>query len=187
MTSVIADTERHLFLVGTMSLNSFNEVHLIQYSEEKNDVWCVGLYPHKHEIWSISPCPSEKDLFFTVYNTGKEYKTSLWKMPPLEETEKENSSAKLECLLTIEGHSDPLHNVLWNTKLGSLDRILTVDNSSVKEWNIDSISKKSESISTYSILGNRVTCAKWDPHHPNLVAVASRSKIQQIDLRTKKY
>lgn len=84
-------------------LNADNELHLLEYSEEKNDVWCLGIFPHKHEVWHVSPCPTQQDLLFTVYNTGKEFATTLYKVqhPSLDESAKEDDS-KLKPLFTIE-------------------------------------------------------------------------------------
>lgn len=83
LTAVQADTQHHRFLVGTVSLHSSNnEIHLLEYSEESEDVLCRKLFQnHVHEIWNISCCPTRSDLFFTVYNEGRAgYKATLWKM-----------------------------------------------------------------------------------------------------------
>jgi WD40 repeat protein len=82
LTSVLGDTEHDRFLVGTLSLHSDNELHLIEYKEELNDIERVGaVFSHPHEIWNISPCPSRANLFWTVYYTGKLMEASLWKLP----------------------------------------------------------------------------------------------------------
>jgi hypothetical protein len=82
LSSILGDTRHNRFLVGTLSLHSNeNEVHLIEYSEEQNDVYNVGLYRHPHEIWSIAVHPSRPDLFFTIYNTGKTFESTLWQLP----------------------------------------------------------------------------------------------------------
>lgn len=82
LSSVLGDHRHHRFLVGTLSLNSSdNEVHLIEYSEEMHEVTTVGLFRHPHEVWSISPHPTRPDLFFTIYNTGSLYESTLWQMP----------------------------------------------------------------------------------------------------------
>jgi hypothetical protein len=82
LSSVLGDSRHNRFLVGTLSLHSNeNELHLIEYSEEQNDVYNVGLYRHPHEIWSIAVHPSRPDLFFTIYNTGKTFESTLWQLP----------------------------------------------------------------------------------------------------------
>jgi hypothetical protein len=82
LVPVLGDTQRNRFLVGTLSLHSSeNEVHLIEYSSEQNDVYNVGLYRHPHEIWSIAAHPNRPDLFFTIYNTGKLFEATLWQLP----------------------------------------------------------------------------------------------------------
>jgi hypothetical protein len=40
--------------------------------KEKKEIWCVKIFPHENEIWSLSPSPTDKELFWTVHNNGKD-------------------------------------------------------------------------------------------------------------------
>lgn len=103
ISSVLGDTERHRFLVGTHSLTSKNEIHLIEYLEDKKSIVAAKIFKHQNEIWSISPHPKNPDLFWTVYNTGKNFKTSLWK-----NSYSDGKSHELSEVVSIDGLADPI-------------------------------------------------------------------------------
>jgi hypothetical protein len=80
IASVLGDADHHRFFVGTLSLNTKNEIHLIEYLEEKKQVVGERILKHQYEIWNIAPHSKQADLLWTVYNTGKNFGTTLWKM-----------------------------------------------------------------------------------------------------------
>ena len=291
LSSVLGDTTRDRFLVGTMCLHSDNEIHLIEYKEDLDDVSRVAIYSHPHEIWNIAPCPSRPNLFFTVYHNGKNFESSLWKLPAnvygdsLVEEEDEldkdhdedqaldsgdddedhqssprhklpalripttansvaataaaatnittssfvgggggmmDGDSNLTELATISLNQDTttsgssaasrnrtktLRSVLWQPN-GMLDRVLTIDNEAVREWNIErlvpsSSSNKASTTTTstecstspvsltkpnqvYSVKSgnNMLFTGRWDPNHSEKVAVTASNKIIELDLRS---
>jgi hypothetical protein len=42
---------------------------LVEVQEDENEVKCLSIYNHLNEIWSLSPCPSNPSLFFSVYSS----------------------------------------------------------------------------------------------------------------------
>ena len=91
-----------------------------------------------------------------------------------------------------------LKNVLWQPN-GMLDRVLTIDNEAVREWNIEKLlsqaSNDSATTSTtkltkpnqvYSVKSgnNMLFTGRWDPNHSEKVAVTSSNKIIELDLRS---
>jgi hypothetical protein len=46
------------------------QLHLVEFTEENNELVCEQVYSHPQEIWSLSPCPYDPALVFTVYNKG---------------------------------------------------------------------------------------------------------------------
>lgn len=100
---VFGDSDHHRFLVGTHALNVKNEIHLIEYFEDKKSVQCVKMFKHTNEIWSISPHPTESELFWTISNNKKEFVTTLYKMPY-----NDQNSSDLEVKLDIIGSYAPI-------------------------------------------------------------------------------
>eukprot|EP01080_Neovahlkampfia_damariscottae_P002599 gene2599-3559_t len=185
IASVSADVDHHRFLVGSHSFNSNNEVHLIDYLEDSKNIWCIKIFPHENEIWSLSPSPIDQSLFWSIHNDGNEFKTTLWKMPEEEE------SVALKQQIELSGFEERLHTVLWHPSLYQFDvtniedRVITVDTKYVKEWNFNSQKNESKSLSEYKF-DSKVNSAKWDPHHLDTVAVACGKNIEMIDLKTNK-
>ncbi|KAL9655368.1 hypothetical protein ABK040_011209 [Willaertia magna] len=206
LVSVKGDDKNNRFLVGTCSLNSNNEVHLIEYQEEHNDVFCKGLYTHQHEIWNISSHPTNPKLFFTVYNTIKNgFEASLNGLPCYsdndQDDDEENNSSKAKeqqhqdqnnleqyCKLETK-HFDyeKLHEVLWEPS-GTTDRILTIDDKAIREFRLDhqsNLAKSCKFVNKFEVGGRRLKTAAWDPHHSEIIAVGAQGKIIQMDLREK--
>ncbi|KAL0485272.1 hypothetical protein AKO1_011681 [Acrasis kona] len=209
LASVLGDHRHHRFLVGTLSLNSSdNEVHLIDYSEEQHDVVSVGLFRHPHEVWSISAHPTRPDLFFTIYNTGSEFESTLWQMPDtiykhgpqdddsLEEEEEAEAlnlqkivSPTLQPQLTnkfviqTNEQKNPLHCILWDPS-GVSDRVLAIDSQNVKEYRLGHELQDAKCVNTFNVPGRRLGTGRWDPHHNEIVAVAAQTKIRQVDMRS---
>lgn len=87
-------SERHRFFVGTRNIKESNELHLIEFDEDANEVVCQQLYSHPAEIHSISPAPAQQhqELLFTTYrnrvaasssskdgNNLNSFRASLWR------------------------------------------------------------------------------------------------------------
>lgn len=86
-TSSLIDQQPVRFMVGTLSLNNENKIHLLEYHDDLSSNK-IGLYKlvFKHdrgEIWNISCSPKQPNLFTTCYssNDSQEKKCSLWKFP----------------------------------------------------------------------------------------------------------
>lgn len=93
LASVSGDTERHRFLAGTCSLREANELQLLNFQEETNEISCIATFYHPEEIWGISASPSDRRLALTCHNNNgagrggtapkadKAFGVSLWRLP----------------------------------------------------------------------------------------------------------
>jgi hypothetical protein len=63
IANVAADSQHTSFLVGTLSLREENEVHLIQLSPSSSELTCEGFYSHLQEIWDLSVCSFNLNIF----------------------------------------------------------------------------------------------------------------------------
>jgi hypothetical protein len=86
--------------INIKMLGDNNEIHLLEYLEEKKDVKCNRLFKHEHEIWNLNPSPTNENIFFSIYNTGDKFKASLWNIPKANKDE--GRSENLDELLTFE-------------------------------------------------------------------------------------
>ncbi|KAF0983576.1 hypothetical protein FDP41_010641 [Naegleria fowleri] len=188
MAPVKGDTQNNRFLVGTCSLNSNNEVHLIEFNEEENDIYCRQVYSHLNEIWSISPHPSKPKYFFTIYNTVKfGFEAALHGMSCYSDDgscHDDDDHNNLEVISKLEAKqfdNERVHEVLWDLN-GTNDRFLTIDDKSLREFRFEKTCKFQNK---YDMGGRRLRTGAWDPHHSEIVAVAAQTKIIQVDLREK--
>jgi hypothetical protein len=82
ISAVLGDAEHHRFIVGTHHISEQNEIHVIEFDEESNDVVCLGVFTHAPEIHTISTHPTNPDLFATVYRSRKsptQKQATVWK------------------------------------------------------------------------------------------------------------
>lgn len=124
------DTDRNTFLLASLVLRGDNEVHVLEFNEDTNELWCQRVYAHPHEVWSCSSCPAPEhlELLITTHSTGTEQQTSLWRMDGLAERESGIEGApaqpapapeRMSELLTLGGPTPPgdSRGILWNTVL----------------------------------------------------------------------
>mmetsp|Transcript_19738 Transcript_19738/g.33910 ORF Transcript_19738/g.33910 Transcript_19738/m.33910 type:complete len:374 (-) Transcript_19738:58-1179(-) len=182
----LGDSDRNRFLVGTINLREENELHLIEFNEESNEITCERVYSHPNEIWHISPCPSNPALVFTVYNTGTEYKAGLWKLKGLDDAQDTSVTLPAEEVLSLNAKSEVLHSVLWNLA-GKPNNIITVDDASVRVYSLDASSSKcTEQLSVGVQKNQKFWTGTWDLHHPDQLLTSSDTTIRAWDLRTLK-
>jgi len=153
----LAEHNKTRFLVGTLSLKEENEIHLIEYREEENDIKCVYIYNHHNEIWSLSPCPIDPSLFFTASNSSNNiFRASLWKM--------KDDDPTLEEVFELPGHTGEIKSLLWNPSEKSLESAISLDDNQIHYWKIDQSTAKQASVMSigpkYKFLA-----VSWNPLH----------------------
>eukprot|EP00741_Cyanophora_paradoxa_P006687 tig00001030_g6468.t1 len=183
ISAVVGDTDNNKFLVGTLNLREENEVHLLQFNEDVNEVRCERVYSHQHEIWDIAPCPSDAGLFFTCYNTGSETKAGLWKLTEGGHDGDVNQPLQPRCTLDPKGEF--LRGVLWNPV--RTEYVVTIDEGNVRMWGLGANkSTPTESSSVQPPKGQKLWCGTWDPHHTDQIATACDTAVRTWDLRSMK-
>ena len=43
---------------------------MLEFDLERDELRPIAVYVHTHEIWSITPSPTDSGAFITVYNEG---------------------------------------------------------------------------------------------------------------------
>lgn len=70
LSSQLGESERHCFFVGTYSIKNENELHLIEFIEETNDIVELNSFKHPNEMNQIDSCPKMSSLLFTCHRGG---------------------------------------------------------------------------------------------------------------------
>lgn len=194
-----AETDAIRFLVGTQSLRSDNQVHLIDFDEETN---IVNKYVFLHsvgEIWDIDASPSDKQMLATCYNTVQDssrvqMKASVWRIPPLDELEppmsyeinQSDSYSQHDPLRHVTdldaGHGD-VKSVVWNPSDDSY-KMLTVSERHIDIWSCYNDIKLADSIQLEGKAQLQFNVGKFNPHHGGFqIATGVDSSIKGYDLR----
>lgn len=194
------ETESIRFLVGTQSLKSDNQIHLIDFDDESNIISKYIFLHSPGEIWNIDACPADKNILATCYNTIKDGKTctraSVWRMPPLDEMEppafndmsNDGSSSNYTSLRSVSdleaGHGD-IRKVLWNPCCDS-NKMLTISERHVDLWNSNSGEvRHTDTITLDGKAQLHFNVGRFNPHHGgSQIATGIDSSIKGYDLRS---
>ena len=66
----LGEEDKHCFFVGTYTPQPENELHLVEFIEETNEIITRNIFNHPNEIYSISSCPTNPSLLFTCHRGG---------------------------------------------------------------------------------------------------------------------
>lgn len=66
-----AEQERHSFLVGTSNLRGPNDIRVLRYYEDEDELDCVASYAHEGEVSSMSACPHDAAVVMTTSTTSE--------------------------------------------------------------------------------------------------------------------
>ena len=193
----LGEEDRHCFFVGTYSPKPENELHLVEFIEETNEIITRNIFDHPNEIYSISSCPTNPSLLFTTHrggnmNDAKEpylYKATLWRLAGdesadvLDENELKNeedtdynatslsqsNNLRLRPLFTLPTKGKiSTHSVLWDA-LGVGSHFMSLGEQSIRFWRIG---EKFSSIKEEKCIFDEERLRKmsggcFDPHYPN--------------------
>mmetsp|Transcript_14483 Transcript_14483/g.30995 ORF Transcript_14483/g.30995 Transcript_14483/m.30995 type:complete len:360 (-) Transcript_14483:626-1705(-) len=175
--------EKTRYLVGTLKLRDPNEIHLIEYDAENEAIRCVNIYGHKHEIWHLSPCQTDESKLFTCYNTGSDYRASLWKIPS--EDDNAHASGTLKHLATLDPIlvQSPVRCVLWSPH--GPNSVLSVDEEALRSWSIEGGDINATGTSEQAeALHHKLAGGAWDPHDSATAVTWAGNNLSLWDLRT---
>jgi len=195
-----AETDSIRFLVGTQSLKSSNQVHLIDFDDETNIINKSVFLHTPGEIWDIDASSSDKCVLATCYNTIEDgavrMKASMWRIPPLDELEPPTTNElnhsdtysqhnTLQHLTDLDpGHGD-VKSVRWNPAEDSYKMLTVCDR------DIDIFSCRSsdvEVMDTIPLDGKaqlHFNMARFNPHHAgSQIVTGVDTSIKGYDLRS---
>lgn len=67
--SAVSHESKSRFLVGTLCLRDpENQIHLLEYEEDRNAIDALKVFPVKHEVWDISTSQASPDLLCAIFN-----------------------------------------------------------------------------------------------------------------------
>ncbi|XP_065842970.1 EARP-interacting protein homolog isoform X2 [Oscarella lobularis] len=194
-----AETDEIHYFVGTQSLRSDNQVHLLEFDDETHYIEKKVFGHPNGEIWQLSCSPKDRDLLSTSHSQVKrsklEYGATLWQIPDSGEegdgiatnrlpSTGSASGTHLKNVMDLEGHKGPIKSVLWHP--GGDNQIVSIDDHTIHLWDIDS-AKVIDTASLESKTLQSFYTGKWNPHQNcHQVMTAVETSLKGWDLRTMK-
>jgi len=187
----LGETEAIRFLIGTQSLRSDNQVHLIDFEDESNLVTKHVFSHSPGEIWDIASNPADKNILATCYNKIIDGKTkgyaSMWRIPPLDETappvfeltpgEQSGKCVSLQHVTDLNSDHGDIKKVL---------KLLTISERHIDIW--QTASAGATHLDTIPLEGKaqlQFGVGRFNPHHGgSQVATGIDCHIKGYDLRS---
>eukprot|EP00198_Chlamydomonas_reinhardtii_P010611 XP_001699948.1 predicted protein [Chlamydomonas reinhardtii] len=179
LVALPCDTISSKWLVGTTALREENEVRLLQYDQDNEQLVCRRTFTHAAEVWDIAPHPNQEDLFVTVWAKGRWYagnsSATLWRAPPGSE------SGALEQQVELTGQTSSMRCALWSTP--QPETVVTVEEGHLKKWAITEAGAEAVSSCPAGELV-QLWGGALHPRNASLLCTAGSNDVQTWDLRT---
>mmetsp|Transcript_24846 Transcript_24846/g.42058 ORF Transcript_24846/g.42058 Transcript_24846/m.42058 type:complete len:415 (-) Transcript_24846:93-1337(-) len=147
-----ARSDKHRFLVGTCSTKEVNELSVLEFDEDSNQLDAAGVYRHPNQIWAIEPSPSQSELVITSSQStltgGKEL--MLYRMPR-----------------EARNHSDDTENNIDNDVISDPDR----ESQDINYSSGDLLDLETVSSFNYDDPSTFVHSVKWHPVNNQVLAL----------------
>jgi hypothetical protein len=128
-------------------LHEENEVHVLEYREDSNQIDVVAVYdlPARHSLWAIDSSPTDPSLIVTCEQEkdNQNYFINVWKLPGQSKEELEGDQANSSYTgdrqaMNLVGkikNTDSITNLAWNRKID--DKLLKTSCYSASVWSIE--------------------------------------------------
>lgn len=202
LTALEGDTDRNRFVAGSCLLRGNNELHVLEFNEDTNEVWCQNVFSHPHEIWQCTTCPAPEhsELVCTTHATNGEMRVKLWRMegvadaPPVSDAvgaPAVPAAAPLPEVLQL-GAGVPMKEhlgVVWNAVLP--EQIVSMTRKRLSLHTLTHGARASTAAESAfappPAEDTTFSCGRWDPHHAHSLAVGCASgALVAMDTRTMK-
>ena len=203
LVALEGDTDRNRFVVGSLDLRGDNELHVIEFNEDTNEVVCQKIFAHPQEMWHVATCPAPEhsELVITTSSTGGELQAKLWQLDGVADAAAsdyasgESPAAAAAATAPHEllqlGAGVPLREhlgVLWNAVLP--EQVVSLTTKRLSLYTLAHGSRAStaaESASAPSPVDSAAySCGRWDPHHAHSLGVGCGGSLVSIDTRSMK-
>lgn len=182
-------TESHHFIVGTSSVREQNEIHIVEFDEEDNQIKKKAVFDYDSEVLSLVSCPfDENSLFVTTLKPSGEDALFLHGGIDVSNEGDEETHHKLMTLHELKGHTSPLVDMqcypLADLSCGAGDKkCVTIEHNGIHHWNVAGTPAILSSTKGFGSAEKPILAGCWDPHHPNNFVVVKGCDVHLCDLR----
>lgn len=172
LTSLPSDSVNSKWIVGTTALREENEIRVLQYDPDTEQLVCKQSVTHSPEVWDIAPCPTREDLLVTVWAKNGNGSATLWRLA--------SDGSQLEQQAEMPGQTAVLRSALWGPQ--QPDVVVTLEEGFLRKWAV--ADGGVEAVATCPA-GEMVQL--WSgalhPRNPSLLCTAGSNDVQTWDLR----
>ena len=154
------------FIVGTQSLRSPNQLHIVEYSEESNTFSKV-IFKHDGELWWIGGCPKDGAIIATCYRDPGDplvRRCGLFRFP----IDVNNSIAEedwiapleLEVLKDLKSSNDAVLGNMCAWEPDDGHRLATIEGNKALIWDIEKLAVQTST----EYKGKSIERIHWSPH-----------------------
>lgn len=205
LAALEGDTDRNRFLVASLELRDANELQVLDFNEDTNEVVCMRAFTHPHETWHMASCPAPEhvELVTTVYSTGTEQRATLWRLDGLDDASERSDGTGAPPappaatppteLLQLGGamRLGECRGVLWNAVLPEQVCVLREGSLSAFQLSHGGAASSASELASISLAeqdwgGATFACGRWDPHHAHSLALGCERALVTLDMRTMK-
>ncbi|KAI8894941.1 hypothetical protein BC833DRAFT_603079 [Globomyces pollinis-pini] len=170
------ESDRNRWLVGTTSVHSENNVYLVDYDEDADEITTMA-FEHPGPVCALSSCTASNNWIFTCSNEI----ATLWNLNQIPSGQLvANNVHKLEKISTLTSKK-VISNVIWEPN-GNISKVLAYGKSSAGVYRLDSTLECQTNLSIP--IENQIYTAKWNPHNEKLIAFGIGDCIYEWDIRT---
>eukprot|EP00842_Homolaphlyctis_polyrhiza_P005026 jgi/Hompol1/5524/HPOL_001290-RA len=160
LASQLGETERNRWIVGSTGIHKDNEITLIDYDEDHDEMSSTS-FAHPNEVIGIAPSPTDPKLFFTCARPIRPISqtqtiATLWRFPGID--------------VDGAGH-------LRGGSGHSLDQISVLGAAE----GLEDIHHK---LGIQIKAGQQITCGAWNPHSSQSIAIGVQGSIVGWDIRS---
>jgi EARP and GARP complex-interacting protein 1 len=189
--------------VGTCSLHDENELSVLEYREDCNQIDAVAVYTHTDQIWAIAASPSDPSLTITSRQASDGSRgVTLWRMPnqtlaDLEESEDGAPSSSFggtrEALQEIASFNTPdvssfTQSIAWHN---SNNNVLLTSNTTLSTWTVTESRVEQTGKMLFGqddLFGDKGSqwasgVSAWDPHAAGNCATGYGDALHLVDAR----
>ncbi len=175
------------FFVGTCSVTEENQLHLVEFNDDEEEVMCVNVYPHSPEVVALAASPSDPALLVTSFNQTRGSSVSnnvgLWRIGGDEATPKLDMAAELCYPPEKKRERGCVSGLLWEQ--GFAEMVFTVEPGRLAGWNLAQLGTgpAMEVVLSPEDSLAQVGGASLNPHIATVLAVCVGDSVLGFDTR----
>lgn len=189
----LTETEKHQFVVGTCSVRESNEITLLEFDEDEEDVKCKGIFRHSGQVLGLATCPFAPELVLVTSHPNEQGdgRLVLYKGLSADDDNPDDIQVRdLEKTWDLSAaHTSPVVGVCCHP-LADMDSgeeehtCVSIEHNGISKWDMSQAGSSPVASAAVRDPSKIIRSGCWDPHHTNNFVTVEGDSIVVRDLRT---